>query len=822
MSNLFSFQKYDKNNVVCFKDTVYKSKAKKIFKVALTVCCIICILLSAAYATRDLLLGRSVGYGNLDSNGNVSTFAPDAQDKESEVVCGYTVSYATARSFASSSATEITGIVLNDATFVYDGTPKSISIEGTLPMGVNVVYSNNENTNAGVYTVTAELSGEGYAPLTLTATVTINKAMINPVSLSDKFVTYNGEAQTLYISGEESLPDGVEAEYTIHNYEYTKELDEAVNVGKYWITATMSGNNNYEALVLRALLTIEKANIEGVIFEDGSFTFDGSNKAIYAEYDAEKYSDVSVSYTGNVMSYAGNHTATVTLKGDNYNTLTLSANLYISKSRINPDDLYFESKIFTYNGFGFTFSYNSSGSCNMSEKVATVQHPSVYGIPVTANVSYRFIKGNGIDAGEHIIEASISGVNYENSVVLTKNYTIERADITAFVDVPSSIRYNEKAHRLQVYFKGVDEQGQEHTQLTYSGIECEYYYDGSCIILGDYGVTITLSGHNYNTLVIEKTLTVVKGLIDTSKIIVSAPELIYNGKVKEVNHTWFSGIPDGASVDCTKAYATNAGVHSLAVTLSKEHYEDCIYPVTMTIHKGKYGGIKYSPIMYRMQPLEEGELVIPYIANTLTGTTVIKYFWNGEEINGVRRLGTYNIDVMVYDENREAEFTVELWILPNPFLLLIGLLIGIVVGIITAILSLINRRSVEKRSKKHFEKIHGGLTSERGGIICESRVKLFDGDSLLATKDKDGAKHGRLYLTRYAVEYYDEHFTENYRNFLIRTDDILSVDVEGSMDNRLIICSKGKNQIFTVPTGTASLWRREILHFKNIDQKRFF
>ena len=47
-----------------------------------------------------------------------------------------------------------------DKTFIYDGTPKSLEITGTLPEGVNVSYDGNEKTEVGVYTVTAKFSGD--------------------------------------------------------------------------------------------------------------------------------------------------------------------------------------------------------------------------------------------------------------------------------------------------------------------------------------------------------------------------------------------------------------------------------------------------------------------------------------------------------------------------------------------------------------------------------------------------------------------------------------------------------------------------------------
>ena len=68
---------------------------------------------------------------------------------------------------------QITGITFDDKEFQYDGDPHSLEVSGEIPSGVSVIYSNNEKTNSGSYTVSAKLSGAGYESLTLTATLTI-------------------------------------------------------------------------------------------------------------------------------------------------------------------------------------------------------------------------------------------------------------------------------------------------------------------------------------------------------------------------------------------------------------------------------------------------------------------------------------------------------------------------------------------------------------------------------------------------------------------------------------------------------------------------
>ena len=75
---------------------------------------------------------------------------------------------------------DMSGITFEDATFVKDGTAKSIEISGELPAGVSVEYIGNGQSEEGVYTVTAVFTGDvnynDIAPMT--AIITINSIQV--------------------------------------------------------------------------------------------------------------------------------------------------------------------------------------------------------------------------------------------------------------------------------------------------------------------------------------------------------------------------------------------------------------------------------------------------------------------------------------------------------------------------------------------------------------------------------------------------------------------------------------------------------------------
>ena len=80
---------------------------------------------------------------------------------------------------------DMSGVTFNGASYVYDGEEHSLSIEGTLPDGVSVMYLNNNKVNAGTYEVVAKFTGDtkNYYPIEdMKATLTIAKAGVDGIS----------------------------------------------------------------------------------------------------------------------------------------------------------------------------------------------------------------------------------------------------------------------------------------------------------------------------------------------------------------------------------------------------------------------------------------------------------------------------------------------------------------------------------------------------------------------------------------------------------------------------------------------------------------
>src|SRR5690606_3174592 len=106
----------------------------------------------------------------------------------------------------------ITGVTLENNSFVYDGSAKSLAIAGTLPEGTSVSYADNSRTDVGSQSVTATISGSNYTELILTAELAITRATLEAVTFADGSFVYDGSAKSLAIAG--TLPEGTSVEYS--------------------------------------------------------------------------------------------------------------------------------------------------------------------------------------------------------------------------------------------------------------------------------------------------------------------------------------------------------------------------------------------------------------------------------------------------------------------------------------------------------------------------------------------------------------------------------------------------------------------------------
>lgn len=282
----------------------------------------------------------------------------------------------------------LSGITFTDKTFVYDGTKKSIEITGTLIEGASVSYSirgvngesvdkdaTNGTTEVGVYEVTATFGGT-LSGNTLVAYLTILKAT-HRVTLSNKTVTYNGNAHTLALP---TLPSGMSvASSSVSGKEYddnhnpTKPVSATqnggmvtrTNAGNYTITVNFNGGRNYNDTSSSATLIIQAAKLTISFAKTNAYNgkgweYDGTPHEVKATVSNGANVSISYSYSGtlsgsdNKFRDVGTYNLTATLNGGpNYFAASASVTFTITKANLSTT---LNNETFVYNGSPWTYT----------------------------------------------------------------------------------------------------------------------------------------------------------------------------------------------------------------------------------------------------------------------------------------------------------------------------------------------------------------------------------------------------------------------------------------------------------------------------------
>ncbi|QVY64266.1 MBG domain-containing protein [Polaribacter sp. Q13] len=458
----------------------------------------------------------------------------------------------------------LTGFTFVDKSFVYDGTPKSLTINGSLPTGTSVSYTNNNLIDVGVYEVVATISGANFNELVLKANLTITKTVLSNFALTSKDFEYDGTEKVLAITG--SLPTGTSVSY-VNNAKTT--------VGAYQVTATISGVN-YQDLVLIANLTITKATLTDFTFADKSFVFDGTEKSIAITESLPP--GTTVSYVNNGKTEAGVSEVTATISKSNYNDLVLKANLTITKATFSG--ITFNSKSFEYDGTQKAIEITGS-------------------LPVYTAVSYA--NNTKTEVGIHEVVATISKANY-NDLVLTANLIITKATLTGFTFVDKSFVYDGTPKSLTI-------NGSLPTGTSVS------YTNNNLIDVGVYEVVATISGANFNELVLKASLTITKTVL--SNFALTSKSFEYDGTEKSL--TISGNLPTGTSVSYVNNTKTTVGAYEVTATISGINYQDLVLTANLTITNATLTGFAFVDKSFEYDGTEKS---LSVLGNLPIGTSV--------------------------------------------------------------------------------------------------------------------------------------------------------------------------------------------------------
>ena len=157
----------------------------------------------------------------------------------------------------------ITDVSLDNATYTYDGTEKSLAVTGNLLSGAKVEYTNEKATNAGTYNATAKITCDGYNDLTLKATLKINPAEIS-VKADDVQMVKGDEIPKLkytITSGKLFGNDKITGELKVNT--------DGKTVGDFDITqGTLAVSSNYKLTFEKGKLSVVDKTPQNIIVSE--------------------------------------------------------------------------------------------------------------------------------------------------------------------------------------------------------------------------------------------------------------------------------------------------------------------------------------------------------------------------------------------------------------------------------------------------------------------------------------------------------------------------------------------------------------------------
>ena len=243
-------------------------------------------------------------------------------------------------------------------------------------------------------------------------------------------------------------------------------------MGEYTATAVLSGEG-YVTKTLHATLYIKGKEITGVTFTDKTVTYNGSEQSLLIE--GELPQGVTVTYQNNKATDVGEYTATATLSGTGYQTLTLRATLIIKKIEITG--VTFESTVFDYDGY---------------------QHEVLVRGEIPQGVEVVLTNDKATDAGEYEATAVLQGKNYLTKT-MRATLTIRPAEMNVSLS-DKTVEYDTQPKSLAL--TGTLPVGAIVT-ITYNGEAVSEVTE-----VGEYWVVMEIRCKNYVTKTLNAKLTI--------------------------------------------------------------------------------------------------------------------------------------------------------------------------------------------------------------------------------------------------------------------------------------------------------------------------
>ena len=546
--------------------------------------------LTYAVATSDLYTVS----GNVQTNAGSYTVEIALKDKANYEWTDGTIEDL-AYNFAIAKATyDMSGVVFADTTVTYDGESHSI-LATNLPAGVTVTYENNEQTVVGTYTITANFAGDkdNYNAIpSQTATLTIAKAILaKPAQDTTNFV-YTGSALT----------------YTVAtNNFYTVSGNVQTNAGSYTVAIVLKDKANCEwadgttdDLAYNFAIAKATYDMSGVVFADTTVTYDGESHSILA---TNLPNGVTVAYTGNAQTEAGEYTITATFTGDvNYNAIpSQTAKLVIEKAQVEKPAA--DTTEFVYNAAAQTYTIAASNLYTVAGNVQTNAGSYTVAIVLKDKANYEWADGTIEDLAYNFAIAKatydMTGVVFANktvtytgsafsieatnlpagvTVAYTGNAQTEAGEYTITATFTGDVNYNaipSQTAKLVIEKAQVEKPAADTTEFVYNAAAQTYTIAASNLytvagnvetLAGNYTVTVTLKDKdNYEWT--DETVTdltfnfvIAKATYDMSGVVFADKTVVYTGSVFSIEAT---NLPAGVTVTYENNGQTNPNVYTI-------------------------------------------------------------------------------------------------------------------------------------------------------------------------------------------------------------------------------------------------------------------
>ncbi len=808
-----SYESRNMQSIPFYPGVDHKAKLRGIMALTLVVTIIVGAFVGMLYGFRDYII---------DWAKSTPVYSAVAEDEEAPPPNDDQMNIDPAALSESEISDIIDNISLYNTTVVYDG--KHHKIEYSAPDGVALEFEWIKNGSSGNYQH-GEIPADAGEYTVRVATLSINGEPCYDFRIDAAVLTI--EKQAVPYPGI-SLLDQLGYPITTPKYDYSKEYTVVIN---------------------------------GTLPEECSYTI--------VCVDSETGNEISSGTADNPpkIKNAGSYSIGIEVNWDKN---------YKPESNWLPETVVIQKKVLIAEYFGTAFNKEVTGLTYGSSKISSSLFFDPSNLPSnfpadlkaelekshTSIINYSESIDSKTPVGDYYISVeSLNSKNYEFSGNTVIHVSIDKASLTGlFTSANQTTSYSPSGvpkHLLEITKKSnfpnvLNENiSIEYTYYKGTTVNDKYKINSSDIVnVGTYTIVAQMSAaYNSNYIAptdpIQFTLKITPVDIDTNAITMLNTTLskVYGSSaispkdyIEHIDGN-INGIPNYIKATVANNFATSdVGKYEVVITLTDDKYGN-YNPATIKtelvitqrhFEEGYYTII--APTKDKQTVTKDGSLFLPTYnwvdSQEKYKDAVVEFYVGGRKIDGVNRLGTYDVEIRVSDKNNvyqtcNVTFVVQF----NVMTILVGILIGIVSALIIAPSIWFGIRTLDKQSFKKFARLRARILHERGGargaIVCEGRVSIFNWNSEQEIRDFPWTivepRFGRLYLTHATLEYYDSDYKKNYRNHLIQLKDITGIEIRGVfLRNKLIIFTKGGRFIYYVEPNTAYLWRRDITHFKNL------